>query len=276
MNSLRKRTWEIVEQAKDGDRASRLFDSCLFFLIILNVILLILETVDSLKEQYGALFFTIEAFSIALFTVEYIVRHWCCTADAEFSHPIKGRLKHALRATSIIDLLAIIPFYFPLLFGITDFRFFRIFRLFRILRVFKLGRYSRAMLMINRVFSQRKEEIFITSSTLVILVIFSAALMYYVEHDAQPEAFASIPDTIWWAIVTLTTVGYGDVYPITALGRLCAGIIAALGIGMVALPTGIISSGFVKEFDRQRANDAGDETPCPHCGLCPSDKDKRL
>ncbi len=273
MSSLRKRTWEIVEQAKDGDKASRLFDSCLFLLIILNVVMLILETVDSLAEQYGTLFFAVEAFSIVLFTIEYIVRHWCCTADEEFKHPIKGRIRHALRGTSIIDLLAIVPFYLPILFGVADFRFFRIFRLFRILRVFKLGRYSHAMLMISRVFSKRKEEIFITSSTLVILVIFSAALMYFVEHDAQPEAFASIPDTIWWSIVTLTTVGYGDVYPITALGRLCAGIIAALGIGMVALPTGIISSGFVEEFDRQRSEEreAEAEAPCPHCGKCASE-----
>lgn len=266
LNTLRHRTWEIVEQAKEGDRASRIFDSCLFFLIILNVLLLILETVDSLMAKYSTIFLVVEVVSVLLFTVEYFIRLWACTADESYAHPIKGRIKHALRPTSLIDLIAILPFWLPLLFGISDFRFFRIFRLFRILRVFKLGKYSNALQMISRVFDKRKEEILITSSTLVILVIFSAALMYYVEHDAQPEAFASIPDTIWWAIVTLTTVGYGDVYPITALGRLCAGIIAALGIGMVALPTGIISSGFVEEFDKQRRDEEAETGNCPHCG----------
>lgn len=263
----RKRTWEIVEQAHEGDNASRVFDSCLFFLIVLNIITLILETVDSLAREYGGFFRLVEVVSVALFTLEYLARLWACRSDERYARPILGRLRHALRPMSIIDLLAIAPFYLPLLFGISDFRFFRIFRLFRILRVFKLAKYSNALQMISRVFDTRKEEIFITSSTLVILVIFSAALMYYVEHDAQPEAFASIPDTIWWAIVTLTTVGYGDVYPVTALGRLCAGIIAALGIGMVALPTGIISSGFVEEFDKQRrAERAADNDCCPHCG----------
>ncbi|MCW8889513.1 MAG: ion transporter [Sedimenticola sp.] len=250
MIKIKQRIWEIVEPAKTGDHFSHYFDIGLMLLIILNVLAVILESVKSIEDQFGLYLTLFEVFSVMIFTLEYLARIWTCTTLERYAHPLFGRLRFSFRPLVIVDLLAILPFYLPF-FGI-DLRVVRAFRLFRIIRIFKLGRYSKAFQMLGNVLINKKEEMTITIVALFFLIIISASLMYHAENAAQPEQFSSIPATIWWSVVTLTTVGYGDVYPVTIFGKVIAGIISILGIGMVALPAGIISAGFVEEMSKRK------------------------
>ncbi|MCB0644536.1 MAG: potassium channel family protein, partial [Phaeodactylibacter sp.] len=199
----------------------------------------------------------------------------------------KAILKYVLSPMAIIDLLAILPFYLELTlvaYGIhhmADTRFLRVLRLMRLLRLFKLNRYNSSMKMIGNVLREEKEKLFITLFMVVILLVLSAALIFTFEHEAQPEAFPNIYSSMWWAIATLTTVGYGDVFPVTAIGKMLAGFIALLGIGLVALPTGILASSFVTHLDENEDEEENPEESlavqhkalagkgfkyCPHCG----------
>ncbi len=262
MNSTVKKRIYILLTPSEGDSfLDRLIDLFIISLILLNVIAVILETVDSLFFSYGSLFRTIEIFSVCFFTLEYILRVWTCTYNDKFGHPITGRLKFIFSVGSLIDLLAIIPFYLPIS-TIYDFRFIRVFRLIRFLRVFKLGRYLNATKIISNVFKSKKEELVLCLLITLTLIIVASSLMYFVEHDAQPDKFSSIPETMWWSVTTLTTVGYGDVFPITGLGRTLTACISILGIGMFALPAGILASGFSAEFQRLKK----EKKTCPHCG----------
>ena len=260
---IRNRIWEIVEVAQEGDTASRVFDISIILLIFLNIVAVIIETIENVRTEYGEILRDFEIFSVSVFTLEYILRIWSCVAKKEFSKPIRGRLKFATQPMPIIDLLAILPFYIPLI-GI-DLRFVRILRFLRVLRIVKIGRYYSKLQLIIRVFDSKKEELILSTAIMGILLVISASLMYYCENPVQPDVFSSIPATMWWAIATLTTVGYGDIYPITPLCKLFASIIAVLGIGMFALPTAILGAGFVDEIQEIRKNN-NQEITCPHCG----------
>lgn len=174
-------------------------------------------------------------------------------------------LKYAMSPMAIVDLLAILPFYLPTFLPV-DLRFLRIFRLTRVLRMFKLNRYSNSLRLIGKIIKAKREELVVTVFVTFLLLLVASALMFYIEHDVQPEAFPNILSAFWWAVATLTTIGYGDVYPHTDLGRLLSGIIAILGIGLVALPAGIISSGFIQEIQSKRAKKSPTIAYCPHCG----------
>lgn len=258
--TIRKRVWEIVEAAKPGDRASRFFDIAILTLIFLNVVAVILGSVNSLQQRWSNAFEGFELFSVAAFTLEYGARLWSCTADAHFSNALLGRIRFSMRTMSLIDLLAILPFYLPFL-GF-DLRSLRVLRLLRIFRVAKVGRYYSSLNLIKEVFKSKREELVLTTVLMGLLLIVSSTLLYYCENQVQPKAFSSIPATMWWAVATLTTVGYGDIYPITVLGKLCASIIAILGIGMFALPTGILGAGFVEAIQNRKVQ----TRVCPHCG----------
>ena len=184
------------------------------------------------------------------------------------NHKVKKRTYEILRVadegdtvSKIFDLIAILPFYLPMIMLI-DLRFVRVLRLFRLLRVFKLGRYSESLRTLANVLKRKKEELFITIFVVMILLIIASSLMYFIENEAQPEIFSSIPSAMWWGVATLTTVGYGDAYPVTPVGKLLGAVIALLGIGMFALPTGILGSGFVEEMQRKREK----RKICPNCG----------
>ncbi len=228
---------------------NKTFIKFIYTLIILNIIAIVLESYKDLRVAYGSIFRVFEIVSVIIFTIEYILRLWTT----------KNKLKFATSTFGIIDLIAILPFYLPFLFAF-DLRILRILRLFRMLRVFKLGRYSKSLKLISNVLKDTKAELSITIFVAFILLVFSSTLMYYVENDAQPENFASIGHAFWWAIATLTTVGYGDVYPITGLGKFLSAIIALIGIGFVALPTGIISSAFIERIKENK------NIKCPNCG----------
>lgn len=260
--NVRARTWEILEVAQAGDKMSRRFDIFILSLIFLNVTAVILVSVQSLEEQYSSLFTAFEIFSVAVFTVEYLARFWSCVTDQRFQRPLAGRLRFAITAMAIVDLLAVLPFYIGL-FGI-DLRFIRSLRLLRIVRVAKVGRYLNALQLLSRVLRDKREELVLTLGMMILLLIISSCLMFYVENPVQPESFPDIPHTMWWAIATFTTVGYGDIYPVTGLGKLLAGFVAILGIGLFALPTGILGAGFVEQMQIKRG-----PPRCPHCGKQP-------
>ena len=261
LEKLKKRTYEILELAKPGDRASRIFDFFIISLIILNVIAVILETVGNLSVSYAGFFKTFEIISVIIFSIEYLLRVWSCVVNEKFKAPIKGRIKFILIPLALIDLFAVLPFYLPMLIPI-DLRFIRALRLFRLFRLFKLSRYSEGLHLLGRVLKNKKEELFIALFVTFLLLIVSSSLLYYVEHEHQPDVFSSIPAAMWWGIATLTTVGYGDIYPVTTLGKFLGSIISLLGIGLFAMPTGIISAGFVEESRKRKKQ----IRQCPHCG----------
>lgn len=258
---IKSRTFEILEKASPGDILSRVFDVFIMALISLNVVAVILETVGSLASQYMRLFRSFEVFSITVFTIEYLLRIWTCNVDDRFKGSIKGRIRFALTPLALVDLMAILPFYIPMVIRL-DLRFIRVVRLVRLFRMFKVGRYSESMRILGNVLRQKKEELAIVLFVGSILLIVASSLMYLAENAAQPQVFSSIPAAMWWGVATLTTVGYGDIYPVTSIGKLLGTTIAVLGIGMFALPAGILGSGFLEEVQRRRGN----PRVCPHCG----------
>lgn len=248
--SFKRRAFETLEKGEGDDRLSKRFDIFIMTLILLNVAAVILETVESIHNQYEIYFDYFEYMSVFVFTIEYLGRLWTCTYHEKYKHPFFGRIKFIFSFMAIVDLLAITPFYLPLFLAI-DGRVLRVLRLFRIVRIFKMGRYSTAFNMIVTVVSKRKEELLVTLTIVFVMLILASSLMYYVEHEAQPEVFRNIPETMWWGVATLTTVGYGDVYPITGLGKVLGAFIAILGVGIFALPAGIIASGFEAEISKR-------------------------
>lgn len=259
----RQRVYRVLDVADAGDWTSRFVDVVITTLIVLNVIAVILETVPSLTERWGAHFRVFDAFSVYVFTVEYVLRMWACTSESRYAHPLWGRVRFAGHPMIVIDLLAILPFLLHLALPL-DMRMLRVLRLIRLLRVFKLARYSTALRLMGRVLTSKKEELIVCMVVMLLLLTFAAGLMYVVEHEVQPEAFGSIPAAMWWAVATLTTVGYGDVYPITAAGRVVGACMALIGIGMFAMPAGIIAQGFAEQWQQRRASQP--TTYCPHCG----------
>ena len=252
---IKERLYEILEIAAVGDITSKFFDIFIITLITLNVVAVILATVERLDSQYQYYFRIFEIFSVSIFTIEYLLRLWVCTINRNFRNSITGRIKYTFTPFAIIDLLAILPFYLPMIIPL-DLRFVRAVRFFRLFRLFKLGRYSKALLLLKKVLKEKKEELILVIFVVFLLLIIFSSLMYFIEKEAQPEAFSSIPEAMWWGIITLTTVGYGDVYPITPLGKILGALIAFLGIGMFALPAGILGSGLVEVA---RKKEKGDE-----------------
>ena len=259
---IRKRVYEIVEVAANGDRASRIFDISILALIALNVLALILETVTPIYNAAPQFFIWFEIVSVAIFTLEYILRIWSCVDSAQYRSPITGRLRYAATPMLLVDVIAVLPFYLPWV-GV-DLRFVRSIRMFRLFRVAKVDRYSNAIKTIGRVIRAKRAELMVTLFVLVLVLILASSMMYFAEHEAQPDTFSSIPAAMWWAVATLTTVGYGDVYPVTAMGKVVACVIAIAGIGMFALPTGILGAAFAEEVQRKKGE--SESTICPHCG----------
>ena len=259
----KRRAYEIVERADEDDRTSRIFDLAIVALIAINLLAIVLETLAPLREQASGAFLVFEIVSVAIFTAEYIVRVWSCTEDPAYADPIRGRLRFAVQPLVLIDLVAILPFYIPM-FVEVDLRFARALRLLRLFRLIKLTR-SESMSIIGAVLQSRREVLLSTVFIASILLFIASSLMYLAERDAQPDGFSSIPAAMWWGMVTLTTVGYGDLFPVTAIGRVLGAIVALMGIGLFALPAGILGSAFVDEIEQRRSAKES-VTICPHCG----------
>lgn len=258
---MRRRVFTLLSIAEGRDRASRTVDMFLATLIVINVLAAIFQTVESLYQAWRIWFDTFEVASVAVFTAEYVLRVWSCTTESRYRSPVRGRLRFALRPLLLIDLLAIAPFYLSSII-VLDLRMLRAVRLVRLLRVLKIARYSESLHVLGRVLVAKRQELLVTLVAVSVLLVVASTLMYYTERSAQPDQFSSIPAAMWWAVATLTTVGYGDVCPVTAAGKVIAAFIALLGIGLFALPAGILGSGFVEELQRKRQP----AEQCPYCG----------
>lgn len=258
---VKRRTYELLEREVGETRLDYAVDLFITLLIVTNVFAVMLETVTWIDAPFHPYFVAFEMFSVAVFTAEYVLRLWSCTSDARYAHPVWGRLRFAVHPMALIDLLAVAPFYLEFL--TVDLRFVRTLRLFRLFRIFKLARYADSMRTLGAVLRSRREELLVTLFVVLVLLVFASSAMYYVESEAQPQQFSSIPAAMWWGVATLTTVGYGDVYPVTTAGRFLGAGIAILGVGLFALPTGILASAFSEELQRRRRKEAA---LCPHCG----------
>lgn len=262
MATLRKRVYHTLNITWAHKRGfGFLINLFLTVIITLNTVAIILHTVPRIGKKYDELFLDFELFSVIVFSIEYGLRMWSCVENPAFKHPIKGRLKFLFSTWGLIDLLAIFPFYFSLF--TTDLGFVRIFRIFRMFRLFKISRYSHALSVIQRVVNDKREELILSMSFIIFLLLIFSSLMFFVEHDAQPKKFASIPDSLWWGVNAMTTVGYGDIHPITPLGKVLGGLFSILGVSIFALPTGILASGFAEHVRSYRKPKT---TTCPHCG----------
>ncbi|ELR72251.1 Potassium voltage-gated channel subfamily KQT [Fulvivirga imtechensis AK7] len=248
----------IVDDSKHT-KGGRLYNQILIVLITLNVCVVIIESF-SLPSYTRPYLKSFEVFSIVVFTLDYLVRIVTARIRHKKLNGIKSYLRFIISPLGLIDLLSILPFYLPLLLPI-DLRFLRLLRVFRIMRVFKLNRYYKSFRLILHVINIKKRELTMCLFAVIILLVIASAIMFYIENPKQPDKFPNIIASLWWAIATLTTIGYGDVYPITAAGKVVSSFIALVGIGFVALPTGILSSGFLEVLDEKRKFNY-----CPHCG----------
>ena len=260
MGSFRRLVYRVLVAPPPGDRAGRAVQILLIAIILLNVAAVMADTVNGVEAEFGRWLWGFEVFSVVLFTVEYLLRAWAAVEDARFRRPVLGRVRHAFTFFALVDLAAILPFYVPMLIRL-DLRFLRVLRLLRLARLLKIGRYSEAMQVMRDVLRDRKEQLLATLLVVGILTILSGGLMYLAEHDAQPDRFSSMPEAVWWAVTTVTTIGYGDLCPVTPFGKIATGLVAVLGIGLFALPAGILGSGFIEKWYERRAG-----RRCPHCG----------
>lgn len=249
MDKLKKRVFDIIQPSYSNDFASKAFDFFIIILIVINIVLVLIDTFD-IPYIWIQIFYFVELISVTIFTIEYLLRLW--TADFLYPNmkPYAARIKHIFSFMSIIDLLAILPFYLPFLIPI-DLRVLKTLRVFRLLRLLKVNRYTNALVSIANVFNKKVHQLLSSLFVVFILIILSSVLMYNVESVAQPEVFDNAFSGMWWSIATLTTVGYGDIYPITVIGKILSSIISLLGIGLVAVPIGIISAGFIENIENE-------------------------
>ena len=270
---VKKRIFEIVQLSANGDIASRIFDIALIALIILNIVMVITETFNISDALQTAINYA-ETVSVIIFSVEYMIRLW--TADLLYPKlsPIIARIRYFFSFMAIIDLLSILPFYIPLLIPI-DLRVLRALRILRLFRLFKINRYTDALSTIGKVFKKKASQLISSIIVVTLLMVISSVLMYNIENQAQPEQFDNAFSAMWWAVATLTTVGYGDIYPVTILGKLLSAVIALLGIGLVAVPTGIITAGFMEVLEESKKENKKENIVlhtdcekkyCPYCG----------
>jgi len=259
---LRYRTYEILKDQGDSVWSHRVA-IFLTTIIMASVVIVILSSEQEIWDHYQYILWDIDIAIMAVFILEYLLRIWSCVEDERYTHPIIGRVRYALTPMALIDLVAILP---TLLTGLgVDLRSIRIARLLRLARALKIVRYVEAIHIIGRVVRSKQHQLATSLLFVSFILVITSTLMYEFEHTVQPEAFSSIPATMWWSVATLTTVGYGDVYPITPIGKILAAISAVLGIGLFAIPTGILASGFSEIALEKKEEQVHPET-CPHCG----------
>ena len=242
---FRKKIFNIIQIGDKSNPASRAFDIFIVAVIVCNIAVTFLQTFDEL-DAFSQLFRSVEIFSILVFCVEYALRIW--TADFLYPNrnPVRARIRFLFSFNGIIDLLTILPFVF--LSGMVIFRMLRVARIFHL---FRLNAQYDSFNVITTVLYEKRNQIISSVFIVLVLMLASSLCMYSVEHDAQPEVFQNAFSGIWWSMSTLLTVGYGDIYPVTTIGRLMAICIAFLGVGAVAIPTGIISAGFVEQYQKK-------------------------
>jgi voltage-gated potassium channel len=272
---VRRRVYEILHNPRSGDGCGRAIGLGLLLLIAANVTANIVETDAKIAAAAPEFFRIFELVSVVIFTIEYLLRLWSSVEDPRFAGRA-GRLRMLLSPMALIDLAAIAPFYVTLVAPSSiDMRYLRVLRLLRIFRLLRSRRVAESFGMLTRVVQAKRVEIGVTVAVVGAAMLLSAGAMYMVERGQPDTQFTSIPRTMWWAIVTITTIGYGDMVPQTAMGQIVGGFVGFLGICALALPVGIVSSGFIEEINRKTSDAPADApiaaptaaaSPCPHCG----------
>jgi voltage-gated potassium channel len=258
---IKWRIYNVIRDDDENDLLSNIIDIIIVSSIFLNILLIILDTFSFFHGKHENILKRIELVLAIIFTIEYLIRIWTSVYIIPAIPAYKARLKYLLTFKGLIDIIALIPFYIALIFD-TNFDFLKIIRLFRILSILKINRYTNSLSNVGKVIRNKSAQLISSMFVVSILIIFSSVLMYYIENEAQPEKFNNAFSGLWWAIATLTTVGYGDIYPITVIGKILGVLIAFLGIGLVAVPTGIISAGFVEQISEEKET----KKYCPYCG----------
>lgn len=256
--SIKSRIFRVIDDHTSKRLPNRLFHTILFALILLSSSLLILETVKDIYGSYKSLFLALELFTMIFFTAEYLLRIYTCTELKEYRHPFIGRLSYVFTPLMLIDLLSVIPFYM-ILFS-SEYSGFYLFSIFRVLRLLKAIRYVNAFRIIGEVFYLKRAQLFVSFIFILFVFVFASSIIYIAEKNAQPDKFSNIPAAMWYTIATITTVGYGDIYPITVIGKVTGGLISMMGLILFAIPTSILTSGFLKVNQQKK------EEKCPHCG----------
>ncbi len=271
-DSLKKRIYEILTGSRKGDRLSNAVSAFILTLIAANVVVGVLETERSVAERVPAFFYYFEFVSIVIFSVEYVLRLWSCTSSRKYREPVGGRLRLMRKPMLVIDLIAILPFYLQVFLPGFDLRFIRVLRLFRIFRILRVGHLAESFQTLVNVLREKREGLALSLVVLLVVVVLSSNAMYI----AEPETFSSVPAAMWWGVITITTIGYGDVYPVTPIGKFLGSIVGFLGVCVFALPVGILGAGFVEEMERKRESRRPDtagstrrrdvDAVCRHCG----------
>jgi len=245
----RRRVYQVLEQGPVGEHASVWVDRLLVALIIVNLIAVALQSVPAIEQQYARLFSLVEDISLVVFTIEYLLRLWSAVEHGPHRHlsPLRSRLKYALSPAGIVDLIAVLPFWFAFVLPAD----LRVLLVFRVVRFFKITRYSPAMRSLLDVLYRERRALFGCLVVALGSALVAAALMHLAEGKVQPDKLGTIPDALWWSIVTIGTIGYGDVVPVTALGKLIATATIFLGLIMMALPVGIIATAFADQIHRR-------------------------
>lgn len=262
---MKRRIHELLEVGHHEDGISRAVDTILLLLIVSNVTALVISTDQRIHDAAPEAFLWFEGVSFSIFAGEYCLRLWCCTVEPGYEHPVTGRLRYMLKPLMVSDALAVSSFFIILVAPLDNDVNLGALRALRLVsRGALMARYSPGLQALMLAVSSRRNELLAVVSVVGILLVMASSLMFYVEQGAQPHEFSSIPATMWWSIITVTTVGYGDVAPITPLGRMLAGVIALLGIGIFALPAGILGSSFMEQVAARHAESS--VSVCPHCG----------
>jgi voltage-gated potassium channel len=258
-SSFKLKVFDMLDKSEQNGISELIYDIIMIILIISNVIAVMVE--PSIKNAAAIQFLRVfEIVSVAIFTAEYILRFWVADCLKPDKNKWTARFLYILTPMALIDLASILPFYIPFIISV-DLRVLRMLRIFRLLRLFKANRYTNALTTVLKVIKKKAEQLLSSFFVIITLMVITSVMMFNIENAAQPEKFTSVFDAMWWSVATFTTVGYGDIYPVTALGKILAAIIAILGIGIVAIPTGIIASGFTELVQVKKV-----KMTCPHCG----------
>jgi len=244
----RKRVSEIIEAGNSSDWVSRGYDIFGALCLLVNLVVAILDTFHQMMA-YNHVFILLETITVVFFTVDYVLRLWTAPASRPGMKPTKAVCRYVFSFFGIVDLLSFLPFFLPIFFP-AGAATFRIFRMIRIFRLFQINAYYDSLSVITGVLKNKRQQLISSVFIILVLMLASSLCMYSLEHEAQPEVFSNAFSGIWWSVSTLLTIGYGDIYPITTLGKVFSIIITFLGVGMVAIPTGIISAGFVEQYSR--------------------------
>jgi voltage-gated potassium channel len=276
LDTARKSLYNFLELDLPRTRGKMLFRGFMYVLISVNILLVILESAPGLPQGITGTSYVIYAVSIVIFVILYVLRLWACVENPKFSRPFSGRLLYMATPYAIIDLVVIIAFTIPVSF-LTNPTVYELVKFLRLTVILKLVRYSDSLQTMIRIFIAKRKPLGMALYMVIFLLVITSTMMYYFENQAQPQAFTGVPESLWWGVETLTTLGYGDIVPITPAGKFLGGITALLGIAMFAIPAGILASGFYEEYNRSlRKGDAGTGSEaggegergavCPACG----------